>query len=89
MDTIIQDTRECYRCGKTEPLHLHHLLAGSYRGDAEKLGLKIYLCPECHRYVHDHEKVMREYRKMAQMKAMEFYDWTVDEFISKIGRSFL
>jgi len=89
MDTIIQDTRECYRCGKTEPLQLHHLWAGSYRRDAEKLGLKIYLCPECHRYVHDHEEVMREYRKMAQMKAMEFYDWTVDEFIQKIGRSFI
>ena len=95
MDTIIQDTRECYRCGKTEPLQIHHLLAGSYRGNkkhpygAEKYGLKIYLCPECHRFVHDHEDIMREYRKMAQLKAMEFYGWSVDDFIRKVGRNFL
>ena len=89
MDTIIQDERVCYRCGKTENLHKHHALAGSYRGNAERLGLKIYLCPECHRFVHDHEDIMKEYRKMAQLKAMEFYGWSVDDFIRKVGRSFI
>ena len=89
MDTIIQDERVCYRCGKTENLHRHHALAGNYRGNAERLGLKIYLCPECHRFVHDHEDIMKEYRKMAQLKAMEFYGWSVDDFIRKVGRNFL
>lgn len=89
MDTIIQDTRECYRCGKVGTLHRHHVLAGAYRQGAERLGLKIYLCPECHREVHDNEDLMKEYRRLGQLKAMEFYGWSVEEFIQKIGRNFL
>ena len=89
MESIIQSDKECFICRKADVLHQHHLLAGSYRQSAERFGLKIYICPECHRQIHDNEAQMQIYRAFAQGYAMAHYDWTVDEFISHIGRSFI
>ena len=89
MKSIMQSDKECFICGRTEPLHLHHCLAGSYRTLATKYGLTVHLCAEHHLMVHDHEELMRWLRRMAQIRAMDHYGWTEEEFIEKIGRSFL
>ena len=89
MKSIIQEDRECYICGRTEPLHTHHCLAGAYRQKAEEYGLKVYLCPEHHMMMHENESMMKWMRAKAQKIAMEHYRWTEEEFIEKIGRNFL
>lgn len=95
MDSIIQNSRECIRCGATENLDVHHCLEGAYRGNrknlygSEKYGLTIYLCRRCHQDVHADERKMQYYRELAEEKALEFYGWTVEDFIRKIGRNFL
>lgn len=87
--SVIQAERECFICGRTEPLHRHHCIEGSYRKKSEEYGLTVYLCAECHMRAHEHEAMMQFLRKTAQKKAMEHYGWTTDEFIQYIGRSFL
>lgn len=91
MDTIIQDERVCFHpaCDKTEGLELHHLLAGSYRNGAEKLGLKVFLCHDHHMKLHENETDMMKMRAFAQGYAMAYYGWTLDEFREKIGRNFI
>jgi len=87
--SVIQDYRECFICGRTEPLHVHHCFEGSYRKKSDLYGLTVYLCPRCHMKAHEHESLLQYIRAAAQKKAMEYYGWTEDEFRTHIGRSFL
>lgn len=44
------DRHECWFCGRTDNLELHHCIHGTAnRAQADKHGLWVYLCPECHR----------------------------------------
>lgn len=90
MDSIIQFERVCFHPGCEKlPIESHHLLAGSYRGGAEKLGLKVFYCHDHHMHLHENETDMMKMRAFAQGYAMAYYGWTLEEFIEKIGRSFL
>ena len=55
MESVLQTTRErCFLCGRQGVTEEHHVLHGhSNRKNAEKYGLKVYLCPMCHRNLHD------------------------------------
>ena len=47
--SIMQDTRECYICGRVTGLERHHVFGGvANRPKSERLGLWVYLCHECH-----------------------------------------
>ena len=48
MKSIIDQTKRCYVCGRTDTLHLHHILFGKNRNNADKDGLTVYLCWEHH-----------------------------------------
>lgn len=39
----------CYLCGRMGYLEEHHIFGGPNRKHSEALGLKVHLCPECHR----------------------------------------
>lgn len=41
---------ECYNCGDTRNLEEHHIFYGPNRKISEHYGLKVHLCPACHRY---------------------------------------
>ena len=48
--SIIQESRECYFCGRMTDLERHHVFGGvANRPISEKYGLTVWLCPECHR----------------------------------------
>ena len=49
MDSIIQNKKECYFCGSQIGLESHHCILGKNRHNAEKYGLKVWLCYEHHR----------------------------------------
>lgn len=95
MKSIIQNERECFICGRPEPLEEHHCLEGAYRGNkknlygSEKYGLTVYLCTEHHMMAHEHEEMLAYLRSVAQKIAMQYYGWTTEEFIKRIGRSFI
>lgn len=42
---------ECYNCGDTRNLEEHHIFYGTkHRKKSEHYGLKVHLCPGCHRH---------------------------------------
>ena len=92
--SIIQDTKECYITGSTYDLHEHHIFYGrGLRKLSEKYGLKVYLISRLHNMsdegVHFNAEFDLQLKQMAQKKAMEYYGWTVAEFISIFGRNYL
>lgn len=42
------DMRECYICGSVRGIQEHHCVSGSNRKNADKYGLMVDLCVECH-----------------------------------------
>lgn len=50
MKSIIQTEKECYFCGDTRLTEEHHIFGGPNRKHSEKYGLKVNLCPYCHRH---------------------------------------
>ena len=65
---IIGDTKDqcfiCQRWGQTEEHHMIHGTAG--RKKAEKYGLKVHLCHDCHMKLHDKGKFDRALQYIAQ-----------------------
>ena len=49
MESIMQAEKECYLCGRQTGLERHHVMSGTAdRKQAEKYGLWVWLCHECH-----------------------------------------
>ena len=79
MNSIIQDKKECYFCGSQYGLEEHHCLLGKNRHNAEKYGLKVWLCYEHHRgtfgvhgkYGHNKQE---ELKIIAQKRFNETYE---------------
>jgi len=85
---MIDDTKVCYFCHSQRNLTVHHCLQGPNRKNAEKYGLKVYLCFDCHYSVHniDDSKVM-ELRRVAQSKFEETH--TREEFMQVFHKNYL
>ena len=91
--SIICQLENCYVC-KRQPIEKHEVFYGKNRQTSIRYGLVIPLCLEHHRgqngvhgtYGH---LLNNELKKMAQLKAMEHYNWTVDEFRTRFGKNYL
>lgn len=92
MKSIIQEHKECYVCGRTEPLHLHHIFGGTAnRKKSDQYGLTMWLCPEHHTGptgVHWNPEMMDCFHMMAQKKFEEQVG-DRDFFRHEFGRSYL
>lgn len=97
-DSIIQaDTEHCFLCGMNanlEPLDCHHVFGGSNRKLSEKYGLKVYLHhSKCHIFgrqsVHQNAEINRNVKSIVQKRAMQYYNWTEDDFRRIFGKSYL
>ena len=90
--SIITDREDCYLCRKwgTEdnPLDTHHCLYGNKRAAADKYGLTVKLCRECHDKVHNGD-VSGEYLKRLAQYTFEEKVGTREEFRQIFGRSYL
>ena len=95
--SIIQEDREhCFLCGRNASadyfgLDEHHVFFGALRKKSEKYGLKVYLCHDrCHlNGVHKYADMNRQVQKVVQKRAMQHYGWSVDDFRTIFGRSYL
>lgn len=94
--SIIQTERECYICAKLgfhtyKNLQEHHFIPGvAKRKLCESDGLKAFLCVYHHNEVHSADsKWMNELKKEAQIRYMEYYGKSIDEFRSRYGKSYL
>ena len=93
MESVIQSEKECYVCGTTLNLHSHHCLYGvSNRKQAERRGLKVWLCAYHHNMsnegVHFNKSLDIRLKTMAQ----EYYEshyGTREQFVREFGRNYL
>lgn len=91
MKSVIQDTKRCFICQKEDGLEDHHIFFGEKnRKKSEKYGLKVWLCPECHRgniSPHLNINIDRHLKRIAQA---EFERTHIrDEFMREFGRNYL
>lgn len=88
--SVLQRTKVCWVCGKTENLEEHHVFYGrAYRHLSEKYGLKVWLCAEHHRGsggVHGKNRELGLSLMRYAQKRFEA-DHTRDEFIRIFGRN--
>lgn len=90
--SIISNSTYCYICGKPKD-HTHHVIGGSKRPLADKDGLTIPLCYECHNAMHnstkEFDKDMRDaIKRIAQRRWEETYG-NREEFIKRYGKNYL
>lgn len=89
MKSIMWNKKECYFCGTTMNLHVHHCLHGSAnRRLADQYGLTVALCRKHHDMVHQSIIWDNALKKEAQ-KAWEERYGDRSAFIAVFGRSYL
>lgn len=87
---MAREKSECYYCGRWDDIEVHHVFGGvANRRMSEKYGLKVDLCPACHRKAHSWQG-----EEMRQELHEEFQDkfereHSRKEFIELFGRSYL
>lgn len=92
MQSIIQTEKEtCFLC-QGRATEEHHCIHGTAnRKLSEKYGLKVYLCPYCHRIsklaVHNNYFTDTKIKQIAQQRFTEEYPEL--NFIKVFGKSFL
>ena len=82
----------CHFCGKTINLEEHHIFFGtSNRKNSEKYGLKVNLCPVCHRdnVVGVHGSRQRDLILKRQAQEHFEKEYTREEFMRIFGRNYL
>lgn len=83
----------CYLCQRYCNTELHHIIhAGCNKKRQERMGLIVYLCPECHRGTYGvHGTKGAERDKDLKRIAQKMYEekHTREEWMSEIGRNYL
>ncbi len=94
MRSIIRGTRKncCYICSRITRTECHHIFGGPNRSLSEKYGLKVHLCPYCHRDnrggVHGENREARDSLHRIGQAAFE-RDHTREEFMEIFGRNYI
>ena len=91
MKSIMQQDKQCYICGSTRNLELHHIIHGTAnRKKAEELGLWLWLCPEHHRgkdSPHFDANIDRWFKGLAQQRFEKTH--SREEWMKAAGRNYL
>lgn len=94
MAATIMNTRkgECYLCGCYGHTEEHHIFEGSAnRSISEQEGLKVWLCPECHRFGKDSIHLDPNSERAINLKkeAQRKWEWKYREEHKEYGNSAL
>ena len=98
MKSILQkNTDKCFICKQNpngDPLDKHHVYGGALRSKAERYGLFVYIHHnKCHIFgehaIHRDAEVNRQVQEYAQKKAMQVYNWTVDDFRREFYKNYI
>lgn len=91
MKSILQETKECYLCGRQTDLEVHHCIHGvANRKIADREKLVVYLCRECHtgtNGVHHNREKDLYLIQTAQRKYEETH--TREQWRELFGKSYL
>lgn len=84
---MISNKLECYLCGRVGTLERHHCLHGSRRKMADNYDLTVYLCPECHRRLHDKGEADLYLEQIAQRHFEAEYGHK--KFMNTFGKNYM
>ena len=87
MESIISKQDKCFLCGSTQNLQLHHCWHGSNRKLADKDGLTVKLCMNCHIKLHDKGIGDRYLMEIAEKAYLSHFNATVEDFIKRYGKN--
>lgn len=89
MKSIIPGDRKghCYICGRSGITQIHHMIPGSCRDASEEYGLKVNLCPDCHRNLHDRNYYYREMKQYAEIQFLKHHSFVL--WREKFGKDYL
>ena len=90
MKSIIQgNTEYCPICfKKIEQGHWHHIYSGANRKRSEDEGMKIYVHPECHEYIHNSPLYMLTLQAEYQDKWCQVNGKTTEDFMKIFGKNY-
>lgn len=85
---------DLYQTERVGNLHRHEVFFGTAnRQKSIDYGLVVFLAPEMHNMskagVHFNREFDLELKRIGQEAAMDYYGWTVEEFIKIFGRNYL
>lgn len=91
---MVTEKGVCFLCGKHCYTEEHHVYEGSGRRKLSgKYGLKVYLCPWCHRLakdsVHQDAEKAIALKAQVQIRAMHVYGWTVEQFRKLFRKNYI
>ena len=71
----------------------HEIFFGPFRQKSIKYGLVVFLTPEMHNMgdygVHNYRANNLVLKRAGQRAAMEYYRWSMEEFIKQFGKNYL
>ena len=83
----------CFICKRTAPTENHHIFGAGNRKKADRDGLTVYLCHNCHNEapngVHFNKDRNIRLKQIGQQTWMRVYGKTTDDFIKEYGRNYL
>lgn len=83
--SILQKTKRCFVCKKTDVLHRHHIYEGHNRHVSEEYGFTVWLCPQHHRECEETD-LGRKLKSICQMVYEKTH--SREDFIKVIGRNY-
>lgn len=87
MKSIIQEDKVCFLCGCRVNLELHHTWHGANRKIADKDGLTVWLCNQCHRNLHDKGMNDRYLMEIGEKSFLSHFNKTIKDFIKRYGKN--
>ena len=82
------ETDACFICDSMGDLVRHEIYGASNRQKSKAYGLWVNLCPQCHAKVHEQPEKYAWLKVIGQRYAMNWYDWSVEDFRKRFGRSY-
>ena len=79
----------CKICGKGGDLARHEVFPASLRTKSKMYGLWVLLCPSCHREIHASKSEANKMKQRAQIQAMNYYGWTIEDWRERFGKSYI
>lgn len=90
LPSIIPAIDGCCWCGRGGDLVRHEIFGGTgRRNKSKRLGLWVYLCPDCHKTVHENDFTSFILKRLGEMSARSTYGWSKEDFIREFGKSYL
>lgn len=86
-ESLLNNDGYCFACSIGGDLARHEVFGGADRQTSKAVGMWTYLCPECHRIVHQHGITDSALKATAQMVFERYH--THDEFIDLFGENYL